>query len=240
MQKFQDVVQDSQGRPVAGAVIAVLSYPGGSPATVYENDVVGAAYVPVTDAFGAFFFYAPDGDYSYTVTVFNVLRRTVTDVQIVDVLTRYPLNNPVFTGVVSADGFKFPTVQVPSADVKVLDDYEEGAWTPVVTATVGTITTVGVVAGRYVKIGALVTCYFYCIITTNGTGAQSVVIGGLPFASGSHFWTGVAREASVTGNQISVSGPTGSNVVGLQDYDNAYPGADGVLFIGQCQTMLIP
>jgi hypothetical protein len=84
MQKFQDVVLDSQGRPVPGAVIAVQSYPGGSPATVYETDAVGAAYVPTTDAFGAFFFYAPNGRYNYTVTVGGVLRKTVTDVEIVD------------------------------------------------------------------------------------------------------------------------------------------------------------
>jgi hypothetical protein len=84
MQKFQDVVLDSQGRPVAGAVIAVQEYPGGGAATVYETDAVGAAYTPTTDAFGAFFFYAPNGNYSYTVTVGGVLRKTVTDVTLYD------------------------------------------------------------------------------------------------------------------------------------------------------------
>lgn len=84
MQKFQDVVLDSQGRPVAGAVIAVLSYPGGSPATVYQTDAVGTAYTPTTDDYGAFYFYAPNGRYSYTVTVANVLRGTVTDILLYD------------------------------------------------------------------------------------------------------------------------------------------------------------
>lgn len=84
MQKFQDVVLDSQGRPVAGAVIAVLSYPGGSPATVYQTDSVGAAYTPTTDDYGAFYFYAPNGHYSYTVSVSNVLRGTVTDILLYD------------------------------------------------------------------------------------------------------------------------------------------------------------
>lgn len=84
MQKFQDVVLDSQGRPVAGAVIAVLSYPGGSPATVYQTDSVGTAYTPTTDDYGAFYFYAPDGNYSYTVTVGGVLRKTVTDITLYD------------------------------------------------------------------------------------------------------------------------------------------------------------
>lgn len=84
MQKYQDVVLDSQGRPVAGAVIAVLEYPGGSPATVYQTDSVGAAYTPTTDDYGAFYFYAPNGYYSYTVTVNGVLRKTVTDISIYD------------------------------------------------------------------------------------------------------------------------------------------------------------
>lgn len=84
MQKFQDVVLDSQGRPVEGAVIAVQEYPGGGAATVYQTNNVGAAYVPTTDAYGAFFFYAPNGRYSYTVTVANVLRGTVTDVLLYD------------------------------------------------------------------------------------------------------------------------------------------------------------
>jgi hypothetical protein len=84
VQKFQDVVLDSQGRPVAGAVIAVLSYPGGSPATVYQTDAVGTAYTPTTDDYGAFYFYAPNGHYSYTVSVSNVLRGTVTDILLYD------------------------------------------------------------------------------------------------------------------------------------------------------------
>lgn len=84
MQKFQDVVLDSQGRPVAGAVIAVQEYPGGGAATVYQTDSVGTAYTPTTDDYGAFYFYAPDGNYSYTVTVSGVLRKTVTDIIIFD------------------------------------------------------------------------------------------------------------------------------------------------------------
>lgn len=87
MQKFQDVVLDSQGRPVEGAVIAVVEYPSGDAATVYQTNAVGTAYTPTTDAYGAFYFYAPNGAYSYTVTVANVLRKTVTDIQLFDTTT---------------------------------------------------------------------------------------------------------------------------------------------------------
>lgn len=113
MQKFQDVVLDSQGRPVAGAVIAVQAYPGGGAATVYQTDAVGAAYTPTTDAFGGFFFYVADGNYSYTVTVGGVLRKTVTDIQIVDIdaalALKASLASPTFTGEVTATSYATST-----------------------------------------------------------------------------------------------------------------------------------
>lgn len=126
MQKFQDVVLDSQGRPVEGAVIAVQEYPGGASATVYETNNVGAAYVPTTDAYGAFFFYAPDGRYSYTVTVAGVLRKAVTDVEIVD----------------TVDGFDDRPIPA------------QGTWTPADGSGAGlTFTNV---SGEYVKVGSMV------------------------------------------------------------------------------------
>lgn len=126
MQKFQDVVLDSQGRPVEGAVIAVQEYPGGGAATVYETNNVGAAYVPTTDAYGAFFFYAPNGRYSYTVTVGGVLRKTVTDVEIVD----------------TVDGFDDRPIPT------------QGTWTPEDGSGAGLSFTS--VSGDYVKNGSLV------------------------------------------------------------------------------------
>jgi hypothetical protein len=176
MQKFQDVVLDSQGRPVPGAVIAVQSFPGGSPVTVYQTNAVGAAYVPTTDSLGGFFFYAPDGNYSYTVTVANVLRATVTDIQLQD------LNpDPVFTGVITADGIKFPAIQVPSADVNVLDDYEEGVFTPSVVG--GTLPGTGTYSGQvgfYTKIGNRV-FFEIQLVWTGHTGTGTMSIAGLPF-----------------------------------------------------------
>jgi hypothetical protein len=227
MQKFQDVVLDSQGRPVPGAVIAVQSFPGGSPATVYQTNSVGAAYVPTTDSLGGFFFYAPDGNYSYTVTVANVLRATVTDIQLQD------LNpDPVFTGVITADGIKFPAIQDPSADANTLDDYEEGVWTPSVTSGSGTITTLGAVAGRYTKVGQWVKCYFTVAITTNGTAGGVLVIAGLPFArTGAASIAGYGREDLVSGKQLLAT-EASTTSINVANYDNTWPGANGSLCRG--------
>ena len=68
-----------------------------------------------------------------------------------------------------------------TAEANVLDDYEEGTFTP---AIVGK-TTAGTGAytfqdGRYTKIGRLVT-YVISVLWTSHTGTGDMVIGGLPF-----------------------------------------------------------
>jgi hypothetical protein len=72
----------------------------------------------------------------------------------------------------------FPATQNPSAGVNVLDDYEEGTWTP----SLGGSATYTIQSGNYTKIGNLVS--FIGAITVNAIGTGSTtVISGLPFAS---------------------------------------------------------
>lgn len=71
----------------------------------------------------------------------------------------------------------FPAVQSASASANVLDDYEEGTWTP----SVGGTATYTVQQGDYVKIGRKV--WFSCHLTINAIGSGSTtIIAGLPFA----------------------------------------------------------
>jgi len=82
-----------------------------------------------------------------------------------------------------ADGIKFPATQVPNSDVNVLDDYEEGAWTPVLKfgATAQTIT--GHTCS-YTRIGNIV--FISGMIKWAAAGGSGAVsIEGLPFASAS-------------------------------------------------------
>jgi hypothetical protein len=76
----------------------------------------------------------------------------------------------------------FPATQNPSAGANVLDDYEEGVWTPDLTfggLKVGL--TYGFNGGGYVKIGKKVffSCFFGLSAKGTSTGAASIV--GLPF-----------------------------------------------------------
>jgi len=69
---------------------------------------------------------------------------------------------------------------------EVLDDYEEGTWTPVFAGatTAGTYTYNGDQIGRYTKIGRMVHVQFRLTnIVTTSAGSGSIRISGLPFAS---------------------------------------------------------
>jgi len=82
---------------------------------------------------------------------------------------------------------------------ELLDDYEEGTWTPVLAgeSTAGTFTPDSSTAGIYTKIGNIV----YCQMTCSGTVAGA---SGLPTVTGLPFT--VASSASVGGNAVFASG----------------------------------
>lgn len=87
------------------------------------------------------------------------------------------------SGIVTANGIKFPATQVASADANVLDDYEEGTWTPRVESdSTVTGTTYSSRAGFYRKVGQLVTVNLRIVINNWGSGGTgSFYIAGLPF-----------------------------------------------------------
>lgn len=131
----------------------------------------------------------------------------------------------------SGAGITFPATQSASTDANTLDDYEEGTWTPAVTAGSGTITTVGTVVGVYTKIGRLVTISFSVAITTNGTGASYIQITGLPFAPNATpgSFTGSGFQNS-TGKALSVASAVSTIYVRL--YDATYPASNGETLYG--------
>jgi hypothetical protein len=113
---------------------------------------------------------------------------------------------------------------------ELLDDYEEGTWTPSVTSTSGTITTVGAVSGTYTKVGRQVTVWGSIAITDNGTGAGNIAFSGLPFAVSASRHTGAGwNQSSAAILSAYVNGSsTGGNVWG---YDATYPVATGQTII---------
>lgn len=98
---------------------------------------------------------------------------------------------------------QFPAAQNASAGANVLDDYEEGVWTPVLTfATAGNVNVVySSQSGTYTKIGRQVVVHFSITTTTftHTTAAGGLQLTGLPFTvgaligHGNYWFTGVTK-----------------------------------------------
>lgn len=73
---------------------------------------------------------------------------------------------------------QFPAVQLPSTGVNTLDDYEEGTWTPTLTATGASGYTYATQIGRYRKIGK--TVYFELNVKLSGIGAAGTTFVNVP------------------------------------------------------------
>jgi hypothetical protein len=78
----------------------------------------------------------------------------------------------------TAGAITFPATQVPSSNPNVLDDYEEGVWTPAFQASSATY---ALQKGVYTKVGRMVVCHFRLQLSAKGTLAGLCVLNGLPF-----------------------------------------------------------
>lgn len=106
---------------------------------------------------------------------------------------------------------------------ELLNDYEEGDWSPIVTSSVGSITAY-TASGRYTKIGRQVTLNWKILVSNNGTGAGVILVAGAPF-------TAAASNTSLFGfNQSNGNALTGAiNGTSMEVYNYAalYPVATG-------------
>lgn len=113
------------------------------------------------------------------------------------------------------------------ATSELLNDYEEGDWTPVLTAGVGTITTVGTCTGQYTKIGRQVTLSMDLRITVNGLAAGFIIVSGVPINIGTTLYgAGCGTEIGVTGKMLQIN-PATATTINITNYDGTYPGATG-------------
>lgn len=130
---------------------------------------------------------------------------------------------------VPAGQLQFPATQIPSTGVNVLDDYEEGTWTPVLGGSGGTSgQTYGTTAGFYTKIGKRVEVEGIITLTAKGTITTSVQIQNLPFtsdATANYQSAGVVLWENLATNWVSiglllVANATAATVVGTTAADD--------------------
>jgi hypothetical protein len=152
------------------------------------------------------------GDITTTSATANVVNATATTVNIGGAATAMTIGATTGTTTVRNDlslstgnliigtsgkGIDFSATSDGSGTMtsELLDDYEEGTWSPVYSPTTGSFTTMtmDVVSATYTKVGRLVTlCAFIRTDNVNASGASgSVNITGLPFAVPSNELTGL-------------------------------------------------
>jgi hypothetical protein len=122
------------------------------------------------------------------------------------------------TPTTSGTGITFPATASASTNANTLDDYEEGTWTPVITAQTGTITSYSA-EGKYTKIGDLAYVWIYYNISDVGTGADNCFISGFPFTAKTTTsnipFTGVGRNSSNNTGVIQIDGNATAGLVAL-------------------------
>jgi len=112
---------------------------------------------------------------------------------------------------------------------ELLNDYEEGTWTPVITDLTNDATMDGTYTrGSYIKIGKQVTVRGYILTTSLGSITGNVKIKGLPFTNGGGFANlgggsiGTAGGLNITaGHSVHISTPIGANYLGINVGDDA-------------------
>ena len=88
------------------------------------------------------------------------------------------------TPTTSGAGITFPATQSASSDANTLDDYEEGTFTPALTAgTTNPTVTYVVQSGNYTRLGRVVSISARLQISAISGGSGAIRISGLPFAN---------------------------------------------------------
>jgi hypothetical protein len=96
---------------------------------------------------------------------------------------------------------------------ELLSDYEEGTFTPTITAASGTYTTVDSLSGAYTKIGREVHILVQFRVVDKGTGTGAAVISGLPFTVTSFRSTGTGfnrSNANLSGLDLNAGATSGT------------------------------
>jgi len=114
---------------------------------------------------------------------------------------------------------------------ELLDDYEEGTWTPVISANgAGAVTFVSTAAvGFYTKIGrqVTITCE-YAYSSIGSVGGSYAFMTGLPFTSGGKSFVQIAIQQGAT-DTASYTAYLPASSTTLQFWKDNYPGAAGAL-----------
>ena len=131
----------------------------------------------------------------------------------------------------TSEGIDFSGAQTNNAGMtsETLDAYEEGTWTPSLSAEAATPTTSGGFDGHYTKIGREVRAYFKITNVTVSGGSGKLQIGNLPFttnqplgdwAANTFGWYNHDMPSDMDGAPILYVGDNSTHASGLYFRDN--------------------
>jgi hypothetical protein len=120
------------------------------------------------------------------------------------------------TPAASGAGITFPATASASSDANTLDDYEEGTWSPVLSAGGNNATmSVNGNTGRYTKVGNIVHIRGYIAITSKGSMSGSVILNGLPFTNASGYGSYSGTSFGYGTNMAITAGQTACGYVNV-------------------------
>ena len=124
-------------------------------------------------------------------------------------------------------------IDFSAAGGDILTMYDEGTWTPVISASSGSVTSYTINSAKYTRIGRIVNLSFDYTITNNGTAGLSTVITGVPFNinGGANSAMGVVREVAAIGSS-GVVYPSSTTQLIVIDYKNSYLGGNNFRVVG--------
>lgn len=119
----------------------------------------------------------------------------------------------------------------PGMTSELLNWYEEGTWTPTVSAFTGAYTTVTGQVGSYTRIGRQVTVKFQFMVTNKGTGSTGYNITNLPFAASGFPFAGAGYNLN-SGEMTTIYMNAANEISGFR-YDTADPVVPNNTMVGQ-------
>jgi hypothetical protein len=166
-----------------------------------------------------------------------VISATGSDTDIGITLTPKGTGNTVLTSgnlvVANGNGIDFSATPGTGTS-ELLNDYEEGTWTPTVSTSGYTISGS---AGVYTKVGRMVNVSGYVNFSAIGASTSNVDFGGLPFSSANLnsniFYVGVCREDTAAGDIFVLQQFRGGTTFSINSMDGVTAGSNEIFAINR-------
>ena len=209
--------------PTSGAEQGQLHFETATGGALTEKMIIGTTNLVINEI-GAIFNVRIEGDtdanlFTTDATNSRVGIGTISPAEKLDVVGNIKLSGNVIPA--SGFGIDFSATSHPAGMTsELLNDYEEGTWTPTLATTGTAFTSVayGTVQARYTKIGRVVTvaCRLDTTAVTVGAASGDVIISGLPFTvanfSNSFAGAGVCQDTAVNRATVFQAQANSTNV----------------------------